>query len=226
MNLRIIEDIVRQFKRRLAAEREFPLLYAWESQRIFQEKWDPAAEDFGAMYEACLQNSTNRRLWKDQRYAPKEIMGLFIAAWPDFVRDMFADLFNESREVEGRMDRFIFHCDELLREYRELHPKFIETRHYHEDYRMVALYLAFRYPDQYALFDDEAFRRYMKTVQAKDPPIVADPGRSFKAMRVLYNQMAKDEELMELHYRRLDPGRHFMGKSLLLGWEAVNVVAN
>ncbi|NTU88981.1 MAG: AAA family ATPase [Actinobacteria bacterium] len=107
------------------------------------------------------------------------------------------------------------------RDYRDTHPDCVETRHYHEDYRMVSLYLAFRYPDQYALYDHEAFVAFLKKVQAKDIPLVADPGRYFKVVRTVYNLLAKDESLLELHYRRLDPGVHFMGKSMLLGGEVL-----
>lgn len=221
MNLRLLQTHIQAFHRHLETAGDFPLLFAWESQLIFQETWDLDAEDFGAMYDASLQNSTSRRLWKDERYAPKEQMQLFIEAYPDFVREMFKDLFNENKDVENRIDRFLFHCDELLREYRETHPDWIETRHYHEDYRMISLYLAFRYPDQYALFDDMVFRRFLKMTQAKDLPQVADPGRFFKVMRTVYNLLSKEEGLLSAHYQRLDPSTHFMGKSLLLALECV-----
>jgi hypothetical protein len=221
MNLRLLQDHLAAFHRHLAAAADFPLLFHWESQQVFQDQWDIEAPDFRAMYDASLQNSTNRTLWKGERYAPKELMLLLIEAWPDFVRDMFKDLFNENKDVEGRMDRFLFHCEELLREYRDTHPDCIETRHYHEDYRMVSAYLAFRYPDQYAIYDHEPFVKFLKKVQAKDAPLVPDPGRYFKVARTVYSQLAKDQDLLATHYRRLEPGRHFMGKSLSLAGECI-----
>ena len=221
MNLSLLQSHIAAFRHRLEAGADFPMLFAWESQRIFQENWDIDAADFAAMYDASLQNSHSRTLWKGERYAPKEMMSLFIQAYPGFVKDIFKDLFNENREVEGRMDRFIYHCDELLRNYRDTHPDFVETRHYHEDYRMVSLYLAFRYPDQYAIYDHEPFVRFLKKVQAKDLPLVADPGRYFKVVRTVYNLLEKDLSLLGMHYQRLDPAVHFMGRSLLLGMEVV-----
>lgn len=221
MNLSLLQSHIAAFRRQLEAGADFPMLFAWESQRIFQENWDIDAADFAAMYDASLQNSHSRTLWKGERYAPKEMMSLFIQAYPGFVKDIFKDLFNENREVEGRMDRFIYHCDELLRNYRDTHPDFVETRHYHEDYRMVSLYLAFRYPDQYAIYDHEPFVRFLKKVQAKDLPLVADPGRYFKVVRTVYNLLEKDLSLLGMHYQRLDPAVHFMGRSMLLGMEVV-----
>ena len=41
---------------------------------------------------------------------------------PLTVRLMFDDLFNETREVEGRIGRFLFGCDELLRDYKRANP--------------------------------------------------------------------------------------------------------
>ena len=219
MNLRLLQDHIAVFRRRLETADDFPMLFAWESQQIFQDNWDLEADDLAAMYDASLQNSTNRSLWKGERYVPKEIMQLFLHTWPDFVRDMFKDLFNENKSADGRIDRFVFHCDELLREYRDMHADFIETRHYHEDYRMVSLYLAFRYPDQYAVYDHETFVTFLRKVGVQDIPQVADPARFFKVMRTVYSLMAKDQELLAAHYQRLEPGRHFMGKSLLLALE-------
>jgi len=221
MNLKLLQAHIQEFQQLLETNTDFPLLFAWESQRIFQGNWDVDAEDFGAMYDASLQNSSSRRLWKGLRYAPKEQMQLFIATYPDFVRDMFKDLFNENKAVENRIDRFVFHCDELLREYRSTHPDWNETRHYHEDYQMISLYLAFRYPDQYALFDDRSFRRFLEKTGAKDIPKVADPGRFFKVARTVYTLIAKEEACLAAHYKRLDPDKHFMGKSLLLSLECM-----
>jgi len=208
MNLKLLQSHLDEFRRYLETATDFPLLHLWESQRVFQETWDIGSADFAAMYEASLQNHS---IWT-----------LFVQTYPDFARDMFRDLFDENREVEGRMDRFLYHCDELLRDYRENHPDCVETRHYHEDYRMVSLYLAFRYPDRYAIYDHDAFLRFLKKVQAKDIPLVADPGRYFKVVRTVFNFLQKDETILRLHNNRLEQGMHYLGKSMLLGYEAIN----
>ena len=49
------------------------------------------------------------------------------------VRLMFEDLFNETREVDGRVGRFLFGCDELFRDHRRDHPLSPENDHFHGD---------------------------------------------------------------------------------------------
>ena len=39
------------------------------------------------------------------------------------VRVMFKDLFNENKDIIMRMDRFRFHCDELLADLQQKHKK-------------------------------------------------------------------------------------------------------
>ena len=44
---------------------------------------------------------------------------LAIMEWePDFVRDAFRDLFSEDRDLEGRIQRFVFYINELFNRYR------------------------------------------------------------------------------------------------------------
>lgn len=147
MNLQKLNSAVQQYKAFLKSEPQHDPYWKWESLRIFSENWDIEALDFRSMYDRSLQNSRTRRLWKRENYEPKDMMLKFIHLNSEFVRYMFQDLFNENKEVDGRVDRFVFHCDELLREYKETHPLSIENSHFHDDnYQMVSLYLAFRYP--------------------------------------------------------------------------------
>ncbi|RMG88462.1 MAG: hypothetical protein D6714_00655 [Bacteroidetes bacterium] len=192
-------------------------LYKWESLKIFQENWDLDAPDLAEMYDRSLQNAETRRLWKRENFEPKDMMLKFIRLQPDFVRYMFTDLFNEEKDIVGRVDRFVFHCDELLREYKEQNPRSVENNHFHnDDYQMVSLYLAFRYPDQYTLYDFDHFRALLTFLEAPNVPKTGDFGRFCKVMRTIYKLMSKDEALMDLHRARLDPARHYSGETLLI----------
>ncbi|MCB0617721.1 MAG: hypothetical protein KDC43_06815 [Saprospiraceae bacterium] len=218
MNLRLLQDHITAFAGHLAAG-DLSELVAWESQRIFQENWDLDAEDLHSMFDRSLDNSQSRRLWKSEGFSPKQRMLEFIELQPDLVRIMFRDLYQQEKDLEGRIDRFLFYCDELMAAYRETHPRTVENNHYHGDYRMIALYLAFRYPDQYALYDFESFRQTLRRLKSAQIPETHDLPRFTKVMRTIYQFLQKEEGLLEAHYRRLDPERHFMGNSLLLSLE-------
>ena len=112
MQLKKLEICLAKYKEFLPTKAAGERLYIWESQGIFQVKWNPEEVDFATMYDRSLANSFTRRLWKRERYEPKRMMSEFIREDPEFVRTMFKDLFNEEKSVENRVDRFVFYCDD------------------------------------------------------------------------------------------------------------------
>ncbi len=216
MNFKIIQTCFEEYKNYLQKQPTFSL-FKWESLKVFQENWDIDAPDFAEIYDNSLQNAETRRLWVGENYYPKGMMLKFIALQPEFVRYMFRDLMNEEKEIVGRVDRFVFHCDELLREYKELNPRSIENNHFHDDgYQIVSLYLAFRYPENYTLYNFDKFQQLLKILGTRDLPHSSDFGRFCKVMRTLYKLMQKDEALMNIHRKRINPERHFDGETLLI----------
>jgi len=195
-------------------------LYYWESQRIFQETWNMEALDFAKMFDQSLQNTRTRRLWNRENYEPKRLMLLFINMQPDFARQLFGDLFNETKAISGRMDRFLFYCDELLGDHRRMHPRSPENSHYHnDDYEMISLYLAFRYPDRYAPYRHEVFKNLMIRLGSPDIPQNNDPERYFKVMRTLQGLLNKQENIQQLHAKRISGNALFQDESLLLAFD-------
>lgn len=220
MQLKRLTELLEQFKSSLQTRQDGDTLLLWETQQLFQKNWDTEAPDLAGMFRQSLENSISRRYWSRELYAPKEMMLEFIALDTEMVRIMFRDLFNENKEVDGRMDRFVFYCNEMLQAYKEKHQRPPHNRHYHDDnYAMVSLYLTFRFPDRYAPYDHEAFVHLLRLLHSPDIPVVNAPARWYKVARTLLNLMKKDSDLMEFHTRRLEPGRHFEQESLLLAYE-------
>jgi len=220
MQLKRIQELMVKYKAFLRSSQADERLYAWESQRIFQENWSLDASDFKTMYDQSLENSQTRRLWKRENYEPKRMMLNFIELAEDMVRQAFRDLFDEEKEIEGRVGRFVFYCDELLRNYKEAHPHTVENNHDHDDhYQMISLYLAFRYPGLYTLYDGEKFKKMLDLVGSADIPSVDDFGRFCKVMRTLYTFLQRDEELLAMHQKRLSAQQRYTAESLLLVWD-------
>ena len=218
MNLNKLQNYIADYKTFLQRDpQRNNLLYKWESVQHFQDNWDIAAPDFGAMYNRSLQNSQTRRIWKRENYDAKGMMLKFIQMAPDFVRDMFKDLFLEERDIVGRADRFVFHCDELLREYKEQNPRSIENNHFHDDgYGMVSWYLSFRYPEAYAPHNFAAFQQLLQLLGTRDVPQIADFGRFCKVARTLYKMLEKEGTVLDLHQKRLNHELLYKEKSLLV----------
>jgi hypothetical protein len=225
MQVKLLNEAFEKYKEYLQTEEAERNLYIWESQRNFQENWDLENTDLVGMYDQSLQNSQTRRLWRRESYDPKNMMLKFIGLSEDYFVQMFRDLFNEEKSIDGRVDRFVFYCDQLLLEYRSKYPRRIETNHYHGDgYQMISLYLAFRFPDQYTLFRFNRFRAFLKKMGVANLPESNDFTRFVNVSRTVYKLMQKDTDLMALHQKRLKEDFHYMGDSLLIVFDFIEMV--
>lgn len=217
MNLQKLTQAIQQYKQFLLSNPNHHPYWKWESQLIFQNNWDIDTKDFYSMFDQSLQNSHTRRLWKREHYAPKDMMLKFIQTSEDYVRFAFQDLFNENKEIEARVDRFVFYCNELLKEYKEKHPTTVENSHHHDDnYEIISHYLAFRYPVVYTPYQFDYFKKLLQNLGSRDVPKVNDTDRYFKVMRTINNFIKKDEEILAIHEERLDQATQFPGETLLV----------
>ena len=216
MLLAKIQNTMAGYKTWLTTTKHHPGVYKWEAIQHFQAHWDLQDSDPAAMFDRSFQNSETRRLWQQERWYPKKMMLEFWKMDPSMVRMLFETLLNETRDVEARIGQFLFGCDELLRDYKRSHITSIENNHYHGDYQMISLYLAFAYPDHYAPYEFAGFQKALVQFGARDIPQENDPARCFKVLRTLQNFLEKDGGVMPLMQRHLHPKRHFQGKTLLL----------
>ncbi|MEZ4986480.1 MAG: hypothetical protein R2795_15825 [Saprospiraceae bacterium] len=226
MQLHKIQGFIHDYLAWLATPEATTNLHYWETQANWQQHWNLDAPDLRAMYDRSLTNLTNRRIWKRQAYEPKQMMLTFLAMDPHFVHTMFTDLFNEDKDAHHRADRFVFYCDELMRQYRLQYPLTVETGHYHDDgYEMVSLYLAFQYPQLYAPFQAKIQYQLLKAVGAPNLPATGDFPRHVKVMRTLQTLLLKHPALDEAHRARLR-NQDYQGDSLLLAFDFAVFVAN
>ncbi len=227
MQLKLIQAYIESYKAYLKTPAAKENLHLWESQANFQQHWDPAANDWKTMYDQSLQNSQTRRLWKRESYDPKDMMLKFIELQPEYVKQMFHDLYNEEKDIEGRVSRFVFYCDQLLQEYKDAYPHSIENNHYHDDdYGMVSVYLAFRFPEKYTLYRKDSFIGFLKKVNAIKVSPANDFERFVKVTRTLASLLRKDEKLLALHAKRFKHSSFFNPESNLLVFDYYTFVAS
>ncbi len=196
MVLEIIKQQAEHYKQ-LIASAEYDELYKWEALKNFQHNWDIEADDFRRIYDNSLYSKFSNNLWANPHWFPKAVMLRFIEYDKERVRQMFRDLFNEGELIEKRIERFTFHCDKILEEIFVI-DKSIKN-HFHDGQRIVSLYLAFRFPNKYAIYKFTEFKTFMEIVRAKDIPGIGEYERFFRIVRTLYNILTEDEELMRIH---------------------------
>ncbi len=203
MQVKKLEQYIEKYKTYLKKDRDFHELYRWESLSHFKEHWDIDAPDFGKMYDQALQNNTNRRLWKKESWFPKEMMLKLIEVDSEFVRRMFKDLFAEEKDIEGRISRFKFGCDEMVADFKKQNKTSIDTNHFHDDNEMIFMYLTFQFPEKYTLYDYESFRKMMINLETLNVPGPFEIDRFLKLTKAIYIFLNKDNELLEINANRL-----------------------
>lgn len=170
--------------------------------RHFHAHWDPSAEDIGEVYGNCLRNDVSRRLWLREHFDARQMMLRFIGMEPDYVRQMFRDLHDESRAIEARMDRFRFYADELLQLLKARSGGRMVTGH-DQDASVISFYLAGMYPDVYAIYPGlGCFREALDRFGSPQPVEFDDLGRFFKVCRALDTLGRKNDRLAAALGRR------------------------
>lgn len=208
-----IQQGIQAYTKWLQGLPEHPRAAWWSAQQHFQQHWDDDAADVAVVYDRSLHSNTTRRLWQVDNWQPKRVLHLLAQADGPTVRTLFQHLFNETLPLDVRVSRFLFGCDLLLAEYKTAHPLSIENNHYHDDHRMIALYLAFRYPDQYgAPYDLSVLQAALRQLGAREVPVAHDLPRHAKAVRTLHTFLEKDKNAFAQLTRTVP---HFSQKSLL-----------
>ena len=222
MVLELIKREIENYKKLLVLA-DYDELYKWEALKNFQDNWDIEADDFKQMYNHSLYSKSSDNLWANPHWFPKGVMMHFIDHDKERVRQMFRDLYNEIESIDKRIERFVFHCDKMLEEVFA-YDKAMKN-HFHDGQRIVSLYLAFRYPEKYAIYKFTEFKIYMEVVRANDIPSTGEYERFFKVVRMLYDKyLIIDEELMRIHKATLTDDC-YKGETLMLAQDYIFLTA-
>ncbi len=184
------------FKGHLVKTFDYNELYKYNALYHFDNKWDIEDLDFAKMYDKSLNSEISGRLWGGSKDSAKSMMLEFIVINKEFVRSMFRDLYNEDKDIAMRMNRFEFHCDELLSQMQAKGKKL--NSHYHNS-QVISMYLAFRYPQKYNIFTYGPFKIMMNRLEAKNIPQEFEVDRYLKLCNGLYSILKKDTELLNIH---------------------------
>ena len=209
-----VSSIIEQkdlFKRFLIQQVDFSQKYVYENFQNFEYNWDLSELDLKAMFDKSLSSKISGRLWGGSKDSAKSMMMQFMDINKEFVRAMFRNLFDTTKETGMRINRFGFHCDQMLAELQAKDKK--ADVHFHEDRKMTAFYLAFQNPQEFTFFNYKAFKLTMQKLEAKSIPEQFEIERYFKLSNGLYKIISKDTELLDIHkqviepFNRNDPGQ-------------------
>ena len=201
------------FKNHLTVTQSYNELYKYECLQNFVSYWDLSALDLGAVYDKSFTSSISGRLWGGSTNSAKSMMLKFLTMDREFVRSMFRDLYNEERDLSMRINRFKFHCDQLLEQLQQTEKS--HNNHFHGD-EEVALYLAFNDPMTYNLFNYGPFSIMMTRLEAKSIPEQYEVERYFKLCKGLNTMLSRDAELVDLHKAKRSDALYYGDNTMLM----------
>ena len=173
-------------------------LYKWEAVKHFQDTWNLEADDFYGMLKASISKCGNL-MFKNSR-------GFILLAArykTEEVRSLFRNLFDESKDLDGRMKAFTAEAEALREEVSALSGKKLASQ---QDERTLALYLSLKYPDRHYLYKNSY---YQEACAALGEPVAKAGGKYLHFMR-LVEKLKKEysrelAECVELHRATLTP---------------------
>lgn len=139
-----LKEALRQYKKDFVATHWNEEKYKWEAVKCFQNNWDIHAADFENMLSQSLSKTSN--LLASTNNFPAGMIIEFAHAAPEKVRAMYMDLFDESKDVFGRIESFKKQSNILLKKYKST-----AKQHYQHE-NAITTYLWLRYPDKYYVY--------------------------------------------------------------------------
>ena len=188
----------------------------------YQDNWNIENLDFLSMFNQSFKSAISTRLWKTDNFYPLEVMKDFIQYEKEIMRSLFRDLLDESKSVDGRIQRFVFYCDQLLEEIRErgkLHPS-----HYHDNYYMPSLYLSMEHPDKYWFYDIELFRKSLIQLGDLNPPPSHDLNRYYKVTN-LFNNLLLNNDLFTGWRDKISNKLKYQGHSRMWAYDLMRFIS-
>lgn len=218
MNLKVINQHIDKYCGNISSADDYDWT-RWESINRFQDAWDLDVSDFKAMLESAFDK--NDKLWSRPDYYPLQSMLRYIDINDEVVRSIFQDLYNEKREIVGRIDRFLYQCDDLrMNEKRNV---LSAPSHYHADRSAIFGYLCYRYPELYALYNEASFLTFMTQVGAKDLDLLPDINRFLKVAKIVKTLLLKHPSFINLMTQIVIP-EEYQNKAMLHVSAILNVV--
>ena len=216
MNVKLINDQKESFSKYIQN------LFLQQNAKELSYKWnviDSWKENFELEYpllkdsiDTALSSVFSRSLWGGEKHSIKSGILMLCEENSMFMEAAFQNLFDESKDISMRFNRFLFHCDELL---ETIHKRDDRINTHFQDEYAVSLYLSLEYPEKYCPFDYGKFHPFMEGIGSRNIPVEQDKERYYKIMNALYTVISKDVDFMN-GWQFILQDASYKGKSLFL----------
>ncbi len=156
-----------------AYKRDFPLFiwnnehYKWEALQWFRDHWDMnvPTDQFASMLKTSLKKTSN--LLETQSTHPRSVLQHMASARPEDVREMFRQLFDESKDVTERITAFKASSENLIQQVDSQHGSTFQNEH------AISVYLWLHNPGIYTIY---MYQYYCDAAEIMGTDYVFDAG--------------------------------------------------
>lgn len=198
MNQEVLKDYIEKYKKGFAEHWENER-YKWECVKCFQDNWDINAENFYEMFTKATDKAFN--LLTSMNNFPRGMIQIYAEQDQETVRNMFFNLFDESKDVAERVIKFQSDSQEIC-------DRLSPGKQHYQRAMAITVYLWMRFPEKYDIFK---YSLCKETALLLENDFVPKKGRT--AENINGNQKQNDEilavivqdtELIELYNRLMD----------------------
>lgn len=168
--------------------------FKWEAIKTFQDNWDINAQNFTEMLDKSL-SKTGKLLTSYNNY-PKSMICNISGEYPNEVRMLFENLFDETMNLSERIVNFSISVENLRKKSIAKHPTW---RNHYQNYNAITTYLWLKYPDKYYIYKYGEFKSVfdklgisVKLKTGVDTKPIID---SFEAYDYIRKELSKDKNL-------------------------------
>lgn len=197
MNNKLLKKYLSEYKEKFDSI-SLEELYKWKAVKQFQTHWNLDSEKFPQMLRESLALTEN--LLTSGNYYPRKMIFQLAESYPDQVRAEFAHLFDESLQISPRVETFKENLKALVQNVSQGLTAYQDTR-------AAGAYLALRYPERYYFYKFEMFKEFCSRIQYAYIPRMGKPeniGLFIDLCDLIKQEIRKDDELLNKHWRRLD----------------------
>lgn len=166
----------------------------YANQRQFAELPLLTIESLPRYLDCLFHSDVTHRLWSREGYRPAQMMRQLADACSDQVVTSLRDLWDESRDVEGRIDRFKYYMESAMTELRSQQP-LIQDSYHHQDNSIISYYLSIAHPPSYAFYQPALHRLFIERYHAKSIPPGEHPTAYQKLVAILHRFFIESKDI-------------------------------
>lgn len=194
------QELLKEYKNELKGPRWDDEKFKWQAVKGFQDNWDIEAIDFCTMLKNSLDKTFN--LLASSHYFPKKMIQEFSEKESETVRQMFMDLFDESKDLYGRMVSFKAQSKQLVNKHWDPGKSDFQTEN------TLTTYLWLRYPDKYYIYKFEEAKSLANELKTNYVFKAGDYKNNVENFIKLYDELSqelcKDLELKQIVQSKLE----------------------